>query len=31
MAVTLGLYWQAKVGQRLSYSQKALSYIANQN
>ncbi|WP_141731963.1 PulJ/GspJ family protein [Oligoflexus tunisiensis] len=31
MAVTMGLYWQAKVGARLSYSQKALSYIANQN
>jgi hypothetical protein len=31
MAVTMGLYWQAKVGTRTSYSQKALSYIANQN
>jgi type II secretory pathway pseudopilin PulG len=31
MAVTMGLYWQAKIGKRVSYSQKALSYIANQN
>lgn len=31
MAVTMGLYWQAKVGTRTTYSQKALSYIANQN
>lgn len=31
MAVTMGLYWQAKVGSRVSFSQKALSYIANQN
>jgi type II secretory pathway pseudopilin PulG len=31
MAVTMGLYWQAKVGTRIAYSQKALSYIANQN
>ena len=31
MAVTMGLYWQAKVGTRTTFSQKALSYIANQN
>lgn len=31
MAVTMALYWQAKVGTRTNYSQKALSYIANQN
>jgi hypothetical protein len=31
MAVTMGLYWQAKIGSRTSFSQKALSYIANQN
>ncbi|MDQ3230195.1 MAG: hypothetical protein M3Q07_00095 [Pseudobdellovibrionaceae bacterium] len=31
MAVTMGVYWQAKVGTRMTYSQKALSYIANQN
>jgi hypothetical protein len=31
MAVTMGLYWQAKVANRMSFSQKALSYIANQN
>jgi len=31
MAVTMGLYWQAKAGTRTTYSQKVLSYIANQN
>jgi len=31
MAVTMALYWANKTGQTYTYSQKALSYIANQN
>lgn len=31
MAITMALYWQSQVASRMSYSQKALSYIANQN
>ncbi len=31
MAVTMALYWQAQTGNRTNFSQKALSYIANQN
>ena len=31
MAVTMALYWQGQTADKVTYSQKALSYIANQN
>ncbi len=31
MAVTMALYWQGQTANKVTYSQKAMSYIANQN